>query len=373
MRYILIALCFVWFIGCGDKKSDSKEIVADSVEFFDFSSLEKEAQMQKGNVKDSTKSMAKFYLLEGKIGSVNAMAYLKMALQKNAESKSFVQFSGKIVTKDNIFAINGEADLDGRFIPLTMQKLDNSDNVSQIFEISVFKNGEVSGVFKDDGFCKANTNATFKKASGKINEIAILSESAGKKIIGKDFDGSKMEFWHNISLQTPMILGESNAIDKINDTLKNIKVFENDDDEVSYNFEGISSFDVEYIDEKVIVFNHYVYLYSGGAHGVYGNDGMAFLLDNGERISSEAKTLLKNENDETLMAMIEARLKKEYGDVIDENISLSSFKITNDGVEFYWAIYEIAPYVAGNVNVKFAFSEIAPYVREDSPYYYKFQ
>lgn len=374
MRYFLIILVFI-IVGCNDISSDSND-VQDSKKAFDFALLSQAPQAQQNL---TINSMARFYLLDGKIGENNAKMYLTIA--QNAEStvestqniesqdKPFANIYGKIVVNNDIFIIKGDAEPDSKVILLALEHRDKS----QILEANIFENGEVSGTFNDSGFFPQGTKANFKKSNARINEITMLNESTSKAITGKDYDGSKRDFTHNISVQIPTILGDNDAITTINESLKNSVNFEPEQEDASYNFEGISRFDVEYIDDKVIVFNHYIYVYSGGAHGSYSNDGIAFWLDSGESIPNDAKYLLKNENDKKLLSLITKRLKKEYGDTIDTPINLSKFKITNDGVEFYWGIYEIAPYAAGIVSIKFAFSEIAPFVREDCLYFYKFQ
>ena len=215
----------------------------------------------------------------------------------------------------------------------------------------------------------------FKRAENQINEIAIFGVSVAQKHTGKDFDGTSKEFNFNTSLQIPVIVSTklNFALDKINAHLRDITDFsEYANAEDSFNFDGISAFNVAYIDEKVIVFSNYNYIYSGGAHGIYSDEAVAFSVEGGARIANEPKILLKDENDAKLRAMIKERLVAEYENSVDENAPLSKFKITPNGVEFYWGVYEIAAYAVGIVSIHFDFAELAPFVREDSPYYYLF-
>ena len=215
----------------------------------------------------------------------------------------------------------------------------------------------------------------FKRAENQINEIAIFGVSVAQKHTGKDFDGTSKEFNFNTSLQIPVIVSTklNFALDKINAHLRDITDFsEYANAEDSFNFDGISAFNVAYIDEKVIVFSNYNYIYSGGAHGIYSDEAVAFSVEGGARIANEPKILLKDENDAKLRTMIKERLVAEYENSVDENAPLSKFKITPNGVEFYWGVYEIAAYAVGIVSIHFDFTELAPFVREDSPYYYLF-
>ena len=369
------------------------------------------------------KSLAKFYLLSGEIEGEKAMLYLKISSTPDFanvgenQNNNLAYISGKIVRGGEIFTLNGEvdfaqnanqnskqdstqnSDLKGdstqkqdlaqnstnsanpQIIQLKISSSGNQKDsketkqITQIFEAQIAQNGEVSGRFIGSGFFKDGTSVDFKRAENQINEIAIFGVSVVQKHTGKDFDGTSKEFNFNTSLQIPVIVSTklNFALDKINAHLRDITDFsEYANAEDSFNFDGISAFNVAYIDEKVIVFSNYNYIYSGGAHGIYSDEAVAFSVEGGARIANEPKILLKDENDAKLRAMIKERLVAEYENSVDENAPLSKFKITPNGVEFYWGVYEIAAYAVGIVSIHFDFTELAPFVREDSPYYYLF-
>lgn len=407
MKYIFAIFMALMIVAC-DKGAESLVDSANlDAKIFEFASLKEQADSSVGTLENATKAMSKFYLLEGKIGEKDAQIYLTLAMTKrlesadlgaessthsnmtNAESsaqKSPIKISGKIVVQDSasadsatqgaestkqIFSISGEAYLDAKAQNLPLV-LEGANGEKQILEVNIYENGALSGKIRDEGFFKVGAEANFQKAQNLPNEISLLNESIAQKLTGKDFDGSAREFSHNLSIQTPKILGQGEAIAKINEMLKNSANFAEQGDDGSYNFEGISDFEVEYIDEKVIVFNNYIYVYSGGAHGTYSNDGVAFSLASGEQLSNEASALLKDVGDARLLSLVNARLSEEYGDSIEDNVALSKFKITSSGVEFYWGIYEIAPYAVGIVRINFTFAELAEFIKEDSVYAYLF-
>lgn len=444
---ILCALFIGIFAGCDKKTQDLDANQAQSVtNSFDFDALKSEAEAQnfdlsKITLKDSkdsnatapqiAKSLAKFYLLSGKIEGAKAMLYLKISSAPDFanvgenQNNNLAYISGKIVCGGDIFTIKGEvdfaqnasqnmaqnanqnskqdstqnSDLKGdlaqkqdlaqnstnsanpQIIQLEISSSGNpkdlkeTKQITQIFEAQIAQNGEVSGRFVGSGFFKDGTSVDFKRAENQINEIAIFGVSVAQKHIGKDFDGTSKEFNFNTSLQIPVIVSTklNFTLDKINAQLRDMTDFiEYANAEDSFNFDGISAFNVAYIDEKVIVFSNYNYIYSGGAHGIYSDEAVAFSVEGGARIANEPKILLKDENDAKLRAMIKERLVAEYENSVDENAPLSKFKITPNGVEFYWGVYEIAAYAVGIVSIHFDFAELAPFVREDSPYYYLF-
>ena len=413
------------FVGCGDKAKDSSkdspQSTATSESSFDFGALKSEAEAQnidlskimlKDSAQDSsknpqdfapqiTKSLAKFYLLEGNIGDEKAMLYLKISsMPDNAEenqSNAIAFITGKMLYQERNYTIKGEVDSPVAINAQDSNAMANQANManqsnqkairleligqyeegSQIFEARIAPNGEVSATFIGDNmFVKGGTNVEFKKAQGKINEATIFGVSVAQKHKGKDFDGSTKDFDFNVATQIPLITSPTKinfALDKINSTLREIAMPElREYGEDSTNFSSVSTFDIDYIDEKIIVLGNYNYLYSGGAHGTYSNDGVAFSLTSGEQLSNEASTLLKDAGDTRLLSLVNARLSEEYGDSIEDNVALSKFKITSSGIEFYWGIYEIAPYAVGIVRINFTFAELAEFIKEDSVYAYLF-
>lgn len=373
------------------------------------------------------KSLAKFYLLEGNIDSKavklyethedydsKATLYLKISSAPDLanvgenQSNAIAFITGKMVHNTASYTIKGEVDSANLSQDVAQSAKDSSavanqasvanqanqsnqktiriefvsDNEyagdSQFAEVRIAPNGEVSLTFIGDDIFKNGTNAEFKNAQGKINEATIFGISVAQKHKGKDFDGSSKDFDFNVATQIPLITSPTKinfALDKINSTLREIAMPElREYGEDSTNFSSVSTFDIDYIDEKIIVLGNYNYLYSGGAHGNYSDDAISFDLSSGERLPNDADALLKDKNDSAMikMLMLKETLGREYDGNVDENAELTRFRIRPNGVEFYWGVYEVAPYAVGIVSVKYGFKQLAPFVREDSPYYYLF-
>ncbi len=372
------------------------------------------------------KSLAKFYLLEGNIDSqaVNlyetredydskATLYLKISSAPDLanvgenQSNAIAFITGKMVHNNAGYTIKGEVDLanltqdsaqnakDSKDSKANQANAENQANQktirvefvfdneyagdSQFAEMRIAPNGEVSATFIGDDIFKDGTKVEFKTAQGKINEATIFGVSVAQKHKGKDFDGSTKDFDFNVATQIPLITSPTKinfALDKINSTLREIAMPElREYGEDSTNFSSVSTFDIDYIDEKIIVLGNYNYLYSGGAHGNYSDDAISFDLSSGERLPNDADALLKDKNDPAMIKtlMLKETLGREYEGNVDENAELTRFRIRPNGVEFYWGVYEVAPYAVGIVSVKYGFKQLAPFVREDSPYYYLFK
>ena len=115
---------------------------------------------------------------------------------------------------------------------------------------------------------------------------------------------------------------------------------------------------------------------------------MTFSLENGEILSSKSKDLFKDVNDKKLLALLLGGLedydeksffKDETGTqrflnwdgVKKEFIALpEDFFISNKGVEFVFAPYEIASYAEGYIRIRLSFETLKPFIKPDSQFAY---
>lgn len=370
MKYILYVLLGIMIVACGDSKNaDSKDSMnnnTSSVESkFDFMSL--------GDVEH-------FYLLKG--DDNKSVIYLNIAKNRDTTSNAIAEIFGKYVFNDKQYTL--EAKVFNSTSPITFDISDDKDSTStHAFEGVIFDNGAIEANMLDKRFGK--DKILFTPSSDTINHILFPTETIEQKYMGKDYDDSPKEytfsalkqaaFIDNANTQSLQKINESfggNNIDVIRQALKDDLQKEFDDEKGETNYESIDSLEVEYIDKKILVLNKYSYIYSGGAHGNYGNEMVAFDLSTGERLPNTISSLLKDENDKELKAMVIDKLKKIITIDNANNLRLSMFRIDPCGVEFYWGLYEIAPYADGIISIRFSFNELAKFVKEDSPYYYLF-
>ncbi|RDU65481.1 PdaC/SigV domain-containing protein [Helicobacter sp. MIT 14-3879] len=364
-----IILCFfigLFFISCKDNSNTPKSNLDSK---FDYSILD---------------NLSKFYLLEGNVDNVYTMVYITISKNKDLDNQDIAQIDGKYISNNNQYILRGNIDKSNL---MTLEFISESGESFKSFEGNIMANGFISGKFIDDNVIKSNTEVLFTPINNKINDISLINASISKKHIDKDYDGSNKEYSYNASKQVALINNaNTKVLQKINlffigDNASNIKEnIENkllntyEDNKGPFNYESIDKLEVKYIDDRILVFNNYIYVYSGGAHGSYGDEMIAFSLDSGDRIPNDLSLLLKDENDVYLKKMILNKLISENNliDLNESDFSLSKFRIDSNGIEFYWGLYEIAPYAEGVVSVKFDFSQIAPFIREDSIYYYLF-
>lgn len=147
---------------------------------------------------------------------------------------------------------------------------------------------------------------------------------------------------------------------------------EMDDDE--FNGTQEDEFKIAYKNDVIVTYRHKYYEYLGGAHGSGGDFGTTFLMADGRIFSKSCFSAYKN-----LHAEIVSGLKRYFsaksdsqllGNLIGpetiEAIPMPALDpwITEEGVNFAYTQYEIAPYSAGTPHFVIPAATILPYLNE---------
>ncbi|WP_334091028.1 RsiV family protein [Helicobacter typhlonius] len=88
--------------------------------------------------------------------------------------------------------------------------------------------------------------------------------------------------------------------------------------------------------------------------------------------------LLDEKNKNTLLQMLTQKLETpEYKEkLFEETLPLKAlpqtFFVTSQGIKFVWHIYEIAPYVYGEIELHIPYKDLKSFVNPSSPYAYLF-
>lgn len=126
-----------------------------------------------------------------------------------------------------------------------------------------------------------------------------------------------------------------------------------------------TNFWVMYNDDGLVVLNHHLYSYTGGAHGNYASDYLCIDATNKKVLKLEdimlvdtAKLVpLLNTETRKLYSMKEEEPLNEYL-LADELYVPGQFYISHKGITFVYTIYEIAPYSDGEVNLFIPYNKI---------------
>lgn len=141
------------------------------------------------------------------------------------------------------------------------------------------------------------------------------------------------------------------------------------------NWSEQTNFWIVYNDEGMLVVNHHVYAYTGGAHGNYSSHYLC--------IDSRDKKLLKLEDvlqadTAQLVRLLEQEARKLYNiseeaplyeNMLTEELYIpEQFYISNKGITFVYGIYEIASYADGEINLFIPYNKImgmlTPYFKQ---------
>ena len=147
-----------------------------------------------------------------------------------------------------------------------------------------------------------------------------------------------------------------------------------------FNAEYAKMYSVEFIDSHIVSLQKFSYVYEGGAHGVHSTTMESYSLQNGERLSSKLEDLflLDEKNKNTLLQMLTQKLETpEYKEkLFEQTLPLKelpqTFFATSQGIKFVWHIYEIAPYVYGEIEFHIPYNDLKSFVNPSSPYAYLF-
>lgn len=118
--------------------------------------------------------------------------------------------------------------------------------------------------------------------------------------------------------------------------------------------------------KDIYVFEGSYYMYTGGAHGMYGNfyeyadakNGKTLqyydILDTNQKAEINSLIVNKVQNDESLTEMV----------FEPESIELTgNIRITQDSLFFNYQPYEIGSYAAGIIVIPFSYKELKPYLK----------
>lgn len=153
-------------------------------------------------------------------------------------------------------------------------------------------------------------------------------------------------------------------------------------------YDSETLFSVERNRDKVVSFLIDSYDFEGGAHGMPGIYGVNINLETGTSLS--LGDLVKRDSLKPLIQRVEKQLLAEYSEALFEEPLIefkkfiadkkpateaelvsfaghNNFYLTNSSFVFYWNVYEISPYAAGQLTIEVPFSEIHDMLRSDAP------
>ena len=182
---------------------------------------------------------------------------------------------------------------------------------------------------------------------------------------------------------------QTHSIDKINNQLNNKNYFNilyknfreyksdykkkfNEEYRNAWSYE--KTYEVTYIDKKIISLLEFNYSTTGGAHGTYSFLPSIFNLETGDVIDNNVGDFIRDIDNKNLLLLMRTKLSEKDSYFDYNKIRLNnSFYFTSDRIYFIYNIYEIASYANGTTILEFTYPELMPFVKPSSIFWYLFE
>lgn len=128
------------------------------------------------------------------------------------------------------------------------------------------------------------------------------------------------------------------------------------------------NFSVKFESPEIIVIESDFYNYDGGAHGLFGSNFIN--IDKKKLKLINVKDIILNPNSKLLLSILEKRFRLQNGAPLNKKLSeiglfedkisnlADVFYVTSKGINFYYTVYEIAPYAYGPVEIFVPFKDL---------------
>lgn len=125
----------------------------------------------------------------------------------------------------------------------------------------------------------------------------------------------------------------------------------------------------EFVNDRILSYGIYNYIYSGGAHGYGKTTHLIFDLKTGKKLSEE--DIFEGDYENFITKIIWEKLAAEYELPLDvycaEEVKPNhNFSVTEKGVCYCFNSYEIAAYSYGNFYIFISYEELKPVLKKES-------
>ncbi|WP_334087994.1 DUF3298 and DUF4163 domain-containing protein, partial [Helicobacter typhlonius] len=413
--------------GCGDSK-DSQKKQSTQEQTQESKAQGQDIAQDSASVRELLglqENSTAFYVLKGKVGDKEQVGYLSIWEDKkrDIDIESSIENIENDPEKGRVVYLKQNSKDFPLMIAITLPNVwneamgDNEHFISSLYAQKItFSKDEkgflkVSGVWEDDNprgdrlfwhqksYFKGEKFSFIQDDSLPLNVVTFTQEYYTHST--KKPDGQVISF--ESTYKKPIILPsynpklESHIVEKLNAQLadgakdvselqKQLQYLAKQDfkaysqEKEQFNAEYVKMYSVEFIDSHIVSLQKFSYVYEGGAHGVHSTTMESYSLQNGERLSSKLEDLflLDEKNKNTLLQMLTQKLETpEYKEkLFEETLPLKelpqTFFATSQGIKFVWHIYEIAPYVYGDIEFHIPYNDLKSFVNPSSPYAYLF-
>ncbi|OQX78513.1 MAG: hypothetical protein B6D61_05320 [Bacteroidetes bacterium 4484_249] len=233
--------------------------------------------------------------------------------------------------------------------------------------------------FSDIRYAKKDGTAEESDPKAKIDIKLLYPELPAGNILKDSIDYKITGFILNKpeSIESPELLLENIAFDFFDSYYRATDGIDDISSSASFNWEKDISVDVFYNENDIISLKINKYAFTGGAHGMLMIEYVVFDTEQKKRLL--LKDILKDNFENELNSILDKKLRdlnglkenenlREAGFFIDEITSSGNFYINNDGIGFFYNVYEIAPYSSGTTELFVKFNELTGLLKSNHPF-----
>lgn len=220
-----------------------------------------------------------------------------------------------------------------------------------------------------------------ERPSAKIDLILLYPAKGTNKTLTNAIDLSMASFILNDSLKIadPELLVENITFDYFEAYRTATEGIPNIEKTASFDWLKKLSMDVLYNENSLLTLRIDKYGYTGGAHGVNISRFRVFNLLKNQAV--DLSDIFVQDFEEELNALLDKKLRKLNGIGADENLKESgflvdtvhyndNFYVNNDGIGFFYNVYEIASYATGPTELFCTFYDLKKILRADHPFFW---
>lgn len=145
----------------------------------------------------------------------------------------------------------------------------------------------------------------------------------------------------------------------------------------SFNWSKKLSMNVKYNENNIISLCFEKYGYTGGAHGI--NIMKYVVLDMKQNKRLEQEDIFMENYQPNLIKLLDKKLRRINGILPDENLRdagflvdqmeiSDNFYVNNEGIGFFYNVYQISPYAAGTTELFIPFAELKSILKSNIPF-----
>lgn len=277
-------------------------------------------------------------------------------------------------------SFNGFVDADNK-ISGTWQRKEHAESIPFSIQEN-YSLGSLSFVYYSQTYqekLEIETSVPNYKPAAKINLVLLYPDLQKGNPLKDTLDYFITQFLINKkeTISSPKSLLDTISSDFFESYFTATEGIEDVSTSASLNWEKNLSMDIRHNENNIVSIKFEKYAYTGGAHGISMTEYA--VCDLAKKRKLTLKNIFKENSKTEVDNLLDAKLRalnglnseeslREAGFFVDNVEWTDNFFINNQGIGFFYNVYEIAPYASGTTELFIPFSEITPLLAPNHPF-----